>query len=416
MVREELVLVCAGDDKFAMPMAVAASSALRHLDPHRKALVFILDDGIDPARKAGCTRIITRSNPRAALHWISPNIAVLAKVGPQSWYTRAAYLRLFIPTLLPEHLDWCIYIDGDVVVQRNLFDLWKLRSSECPVLAVLNLSNPIFATASPKAYQLSNAPADTPYFNTGVLLINMSRWRSERIAERAIDLLSAHQEKMKWVDQDILNVIFAGKLGALDESWNVQLFPLDERRKADLLPRAAILHHTGAAKPWHWNYADEAKHAFLRALLVSRWFGTFFGPLWVAAHTISYQVHKRRQRDLPKSESLVIAETKRRIPPGGTFVLVDECWLRPEALPDRHAIPFREPDGQYQGDPEDDDKAIRELERLRRSGAGHIVFVWPAFWWFDYYVIFHRYLRSHFRSELENERLVIFSLGSRREP
>ena len=48
---EPLVIVSAGDDRFAMPLAVALSSALRHLDPHRDALVFILDDGIDPAKQ-----------------------------------------------------------------------------------------------------------------------------------------------------------------------------------------------------------------------------------------------------------------------------------------------------------------------------------------------------------------------------
>jgi hypothetical protein len=95
---------------------------------------------------------------------------------------------------------------------------------------------------------------------------------------------------------------------------------------------------------------------------------------------------------------------------GGPFVLVDERWLAPEMLSNRHGIPFLERDGRYWGLPADDATAIRELERLHRAGAGHIVFTWPAFWWLDYYAGFHRHLRSRFRCVLENERVLVFEL------
>jgi hypothetical protein len=73
-------------------------------------------------------------------------------------------------------------------------------------------------------------------------------------------------------------------------------------------------------------------------------------------------------------------------------------------------IPFLERNGQYWGNPADDETAIRELERLRREGASFIAFAWPAFWWLDYYSGFHDYLRSQFPCVLQNERLVVFDL------
>lgn len=98
------------------------------------------------------------------------------------------------------------------------------------------------------------------------------------------------------------------------------------------------------------------------------------------------------------------------IPLGDTFILVDHEVFRAEVAHGRRAIPFLERDGQYWGPPPDDITAIRELERLRRSGANFIVFGWPAFWWLDYYTELHRYLRSEFRCVLENDRLVVFDL------
>ena len=99
------------------------------------------------------------------------------------------------------------------------------------------------------------------------------------------------------------------------------------------------------------------------------------------------------------------------IPPADDFILVDEGeWGGSGSIAGRHAIPFLERDGQYWGPPPDDETAVRELERLRRGGASHIVFAWPAFWWLDHYADFRRYLRATYRCALENDRLVAFDL------
>jgi glycosyltransferase involved in cell wall biosynthesis len=100
---------------------------------------------------------------------------------------------------------------------------------------------------------------------------------------------------------------------------------------------------------------------------------------------------------------------------GCSYVLVDEDswgdrWGGSELVSDRHNIPFIEKNGQYWGPPPDDQTAINELERLRQGGASFIVFGWPAFWWLDYYSLFHRFLRSNYTCVLQTDHLVIFEL------
>jgi glycosyltransferase involved in cell wall biosynthesis len=99
--------------------------------------------------------------------------------------------------------------------------------------------------------------------------------------------------------------------------------------------------------------------------------------------------------------------------PRAPYILVDEAtWTtRDLALPGR-PIPFPEQDGQYGGRPPDDESALREFERLRATGAGYLVVGWPAFWWLEHYQGLNRRLRSGFRCVLENERVIIFDLGS----
>jgi glycosyltransferase involved in cell wall biosynthesis len=106
-------------------------------------------------------------------------------------------------------------------------------------------------------------------------------------------------------------------------------------------------------------------------------------------------------------------EIKALVPAGATFILVDEGeWGEAEFGAERHVLPFLERDGQYWGAPPDDATAIRELERLRRSGASLLAFAWPAFWWLDYYAEFHHHLRANFRCLLANDRVVAFDLQS----
>jgi hypothetical protein len=107
---------------------------------------------------------------------------------------------------------------------------------------------------------------------------------------------------------------------------------------------------------------------------------------------------------------LVAQDIETLIPQGDSFILVDQEQFGSAITSGYQTIPFLEKDKRYWGPLPDDHTAIRELERLRRSGANFMVFGWPVFWWLDYYSGLHQHLRSNFRCVLENDRLVVFDL------
>ena len=98
------------------------------------------------------------------------------------------------------------------------------------------------------------------------------------------------------------------------------------------------------------------------------------------------------------------------IPPGETFIFVDDGLVGTTVLPDRHVLPFLEREGHYWGPPSNDETAIKELERLRLSGAAFIVFVSSTFWWLEHYAAFHLHLRERYSCRVRNERLAVFQL------
>jgi glycosyltransferase involved in cell wall biosynthesis len=107
-------------------------------------------------------------------------------------------------------------------------------------------------------------------------------------------------------------------------------------------------------------------------------------------------------------------EIERLIPPGNSFVLLDEeQWGSDETVVGRRRIPFLERDGVFNGRPSDDAHAVAELERLRAErGATHLVVAWSAFWWLDCYTGFTAHLHDRYRRVLENDRIVVFELTS----
>jgi glycosyltransferase involved in cell wall biosynthesis len=99
------------------------------------------------------------------------------------------------------------------------------------------------------------------------------------------------------------------------------------------------------------------------------------------------------------------------IPEGTAYILVDEDALGRDFVPGRRALLFLERNGQPGGPPENDNCAVREIERLEHEGAQFLAFAWPAFWWLEHYTELRHYLFSNFSKVVDNERLLIFDLA-----
>ena len=100
------------------------------------------------------------------------------------------------------------------------------------------------------------------------------------------------------------------------------------------------------------------------------------------------------------------------VPRDNSVVVVDDGHFGPDIVADRRVLPFLEHDGMYWGPPADDELAVRELERMRSEGAGYVIFLWPAFWWYDYYHGLRDHLCTKYGCVLSNSRMIAFDLGA----
>jgi lipopolysaccharide biosynthesis glycosyltransferase len=246
-------------------MATMMYSAIANLHPGSRLSFHVIDGGLTAADREMIQDVVGRDDRGHALRWYRPDACRVPDAPVGSAYSRETNLRLLAPELLPTEVVRLAWLDCDMVVEADLSALWTTDLGSNSLGAVADFGASCFGDIPGIASTCQQIGVDksTPYFNAGVLLIDLARWRSESVAARAIVYLDTFHDRAKYSDQDALNAIIAGQWLALDRRWNAQMSAMryfsrlsPERRPAwyvqmrdDLALRPFIIHYTDS-KPW----------------------------------------------------------------------------------------------------------------------------------------------------------------------
>ncbi len=253
----EFALVFAADEGFARATAVAMHTALERLSPGIEPEVFILDNGVAEASRDRLNKVALSVASRE-IRWMEvPSERLLDH--PLAHITPTSYARLLIPELLPPNIRRAVYLDGDIVVKQDLSPLFQMDLGGAPLAAVKDFAIP---RTDSELSNLRGLVEPKPYFNNGVLVIDVRHWRTEGFANRALGFAREFGEVLGFGDQDAMNAALAN-WHELDFRWNVQvlmmhrpdlprteLTDLLRHNRANLYRDAAVLHFAGVPKPW----------------------------------------------------------------------------------------------------------------------------------------------------------------------
>ena len=175
-----------------------------------------------------------------------------------------AICKFYIPEILNE-LDKVIYIDGDVIINSDLSDLYNIDIKNNYIGAVKDTCG-----LSRSLYKLFKK--DVFYFNSGVMIMNLKKMREENISKKLMDYrINGYNQLM---DQDALNYVFKNKVYELPFIYNTQLCCIEDVKRfneqkqivvlkkyfnisytiscfQDIINEAIILHYSGSLKPWN---------------------------------------------------------------------------------------------------------------------------------------------------------------------
>lgn len=258
-----ITLALAADNNYAMPLAVVLSSIDRHLDARQDLSIYILDGGITPENKEKIIQGLDFQKRHITLTWLNPqNLEdgeILSNLKIDGHVTVVTYYRLLLPYLLPKTLEKVIYLDSDLLICSDLTPLWETDISHYPLCAVQDMGAPLVSSQyGLKNYQELGLNPQWKYFNAGVMVLNLQRWREERIAEKVMSYLQEQKDFVRWWDQDGLNAVLAGQWGELDPRWN-QIPHIFYYQQWQDSPFSQEVYQAVSEHPWIIHYATKNK-------------------------------------------------------------------------------------------------------------------------------------------------------------
>lgn len=180
----------------------------------------------------------------------------------------SVYARLLVPYLLDEAHERALYFDSDLICLNAIPSLDSVDLKGKMFAAVQDpMRNFYYGIAQ---YQNFGFTGEERYFNSGVMLIDASKWRESNISRRVIEHTYQH-ECAHW-DQTALNVLAHDQWTELDRSWNEL-----HRRE----PGKTLFRHFALAKPIHFHRPMiDSQDVFLNYLDTTPWRGWRPKPRW----------------------------------------------------------------------------------------------------------------------------------------
>ncbi|CDO74188.1 Glycosyltransferase Family 8 protein [Trametes cinnabarina] len=253
------------DADYAIAAAVAIRSAALHTTGRITFYVV--------SRRGDLPREVEETLVRALPEGTNATVVFIELPGPDDCMIpcNSTWAKIAMLPHLP--VERVLYLDADVLVRADLRELWDTDLHGKSIAAAVDIGYPLGHDGMERG----------PYFNAGVLLIDLAASRKRL---DALTSLAANMSDSKLQDQDVLNAHFAGDWLPLSLSWNAQglgtyathhtperaVLPLDE-----MTANPKIVHFTGSLHPSMaevlnpfvqpyggkpWSYAGAPGHPF----------------------------------------------------------------------------------------------------------------------------------------------------------
>ncbi|TJY42742.1 glycosyltransferase family 8 protein [Cohnella pontilimi] len=260
-IDENIHVLSITDSRNVQHLAVTICSLLINKAPESRVCLHVLHDDLTRVNQMRLELIAEQYGAEIRFHrWEEMTDLHAGDVNPD---LKAAYRKLSIPSL-PSLLSVsrAIYLDSDIVVTGDISTLWATDLAGRVIGAVRDFRG------AGRRKEL-NLPAGWPYFNAGVLLIDMDQWRGRGITEKAWAFIRRYPDKLLHHDQDALNAVLQAEWLELPVGWNCHTDRITRKQAMAGLP--AIIHFAGESKPWHYDNDHPFQGEYYRYLRMTGW-------------------------------------------------------------------------------------------------------------------------------------------------
>lgn len=282
----DIHILLATDNNYAPHVKVTINSLLCNCNPGYSYDIVILCVDVENEHKELISNL-TKKHENAKIRFfdVKEYIKEWGNLTINGYLTLATYFRLLIFSELFDNYEKLVYLDSDVIVEGDISNLFFTDMENKPLAAVEELGFRQLSFSKKAVFLDQNKPFNIDnykmygigmknpkeYFNAGVMLFDLVKCRKSIHIENVKEILSKHV--YYYNDQDVLNILFDGKVKLIDPEWNyencVDAF-LSKRPEVygsifedvkRMSPK--IIHYVSARKPWNCDVAlDEYFHKY----------------------------------------------------------------------------------------------------------------------------------------------------------
>lgn len=254
-------ILVAANNNYYLPLKVMLTSLLENNDYEQHDIYLMYhemnEDNVNELKKFIWERY------HASVHPIHIRIDLFEGYSISHHFSIETYFRFLVQDIIPKSQKRILWLDSDMVVLKSLKDFYYQDFEDKSLVVCKSINKDPQALLSKL-----QCPNGAVYFNAGTILFNLEKIREEVSFKTYSDFYLANKDRITWLDQDVLNAVFALKTKIDDyKMYNMQFFDMPNFSKEELKElekKTVILHFIGSVKPWHREYRNACKKYWYR--------------------------------------------------------------------------------------------------------------------------------------------------------
>lgn len=278
-------IVIVSDEGYIQHAAVMLLSLFDH-NKGKDFHVYLLTNGITVSTESRLREICLRAN--ASLIVINPEevlgdcLGINLKKLPIDQWTTMMYYKLFIPLVLPQTEDRCLFLDVDMIINDDIELLYQWNLHGSAIAAAEDIPDCI------KTKERLHMEQADKYINSGVMVCDLNAWRQMEKEHPIFDFVLSVAHRII-NEQDVIALYFKGKLEFLPIRWNMTTFYFAWKPKIfaeyigelpDAKRHPAIIHFAAPIKPWFRDSQHPYRKLYRKYLALTPWANEWKFPIY----------------------------------------------------------------------------------------------------------------------------------------
>ncbi len=262
-----LINVCTlSDNNYAQHLGVMLASVLLNSTESDRLKFHVLDGGITEANKVRINKLKALKDFEIKYYIVNNDDL---KDCPATYLPIASYYN-FLPQKYLTDVERIVFLDSDMIVMDSLADIYSIEMGD---KVIAGCEDPI----SEENKVRLGISQEYFYFNTGTMVMDLTAWREQDILSQLLQYVIDYPEKIKFMDQDILNDVLYAKSLRLPLRWNSICYPFghtykDEVEYQESLAHPGIIHYAMKDKPWLLDSQVFRKEEYWKVFRQTPWY------------------------------------------------------------------------------------------------------------------------------------------------